>query len=237
MSFHGDVADWFADPARWSGPSGVPNRLWEHLLISGMAVGVAVVVGLPVAAWLGHQRRFGTLAMNVSNVGRAIPSFALLVLGAQLWGISELVWGLPTAALVALVLLALPPIVTNTYVGLAEVDDGIRDAARGMGMTSLQALWRAELPVAAPMVMNGVRVATLQVIATAGLAAVVAFGGLGRYIVDGIATRRFPQVFAGAVLVAGLALAAELVLSGLQRVATPKGVRLARRPIRKETPA
>lgn len=227
MSFLGEVMDWFTASDRWSGRSGIPNRLWEHLWMSLVSVFLAALVGLPLGIWLGHRRRFGTLAVNLSNVGRAIPSFALLIFGAQLWGLEE--WGgMPKAALLALVALALPPIVTNAYVGLAEVDDGVIDAARGMGMTGRQSLWRVELPMAVPLVMNGVRIASLQVIATAGLAAVVAAGGLGRFIVDGIAVRGVPQVFGGALLVAALALAVEGLLALVQRAATPRGIRLAR---------
>jgi osmoprotectant transport system permease protein len=229
VSFLGDVVAWFTTPGRWSGPSGIPVRLWQHLFISAVSVLVALVLGLPVGVWLGHRRRFGTVAINVSNVGRAIPSFALLVLGAQIWGISEFVHGLPTAALLALVLLSLPPIVTNAYIGLANVDDGLRDAARGVGMTGAQSLWRAELPVAVPSIMNGIRIASLQVVATAGLAALVGAGGLGRYIVDGFAVRDLPRVFGGALLVAALALGIELLLGLVQRLVTPKGVRLAGR--------
>lgn len=227
MSLLGDVWAWFTDGGNWSGPSGIPNRLVEHLWMSIVPVLLAAVLGLPLAIVLGHLRRGGTLAINISNVGRALPSFAILVFGAQLWGISE-VWGMSKAALLALVALALPPIVTNAYVGMAEVGDDLRDAARGQGMTGTQSLVRAELPVAVPHVMNGVRIATLQVVATAGLAAVVAAGGLGRYIVDGFAVRDYPQVFAGAILVAGLALTVEGILALTQRWATPTGIRLER---------
>jgi osmoprotectant transport system permease protein len=220
---------WFTASDTWSGPRGVPTRLREHIWYSLLAVVIAVVAGLPLAVWLGHLRRFGTAAINFSNVGRAVPSFAILILGAQLWGLSE--WGgVPWAALVALVALAVPPIVTNGYVALAGVDDSIRDAARGMGMTGRQSLWRAELPVAVPGIMNGIRIATLQVVATAALAAVLGAGGLGRYIVDGIAVRDFSRVIGGALLVAALALLVEGLLALAQRAATPKGVRLARRP-------
>jgi osmoprotectant transport system permease protein len=219
---------WLTDADTWSGSSGIPARVQEHVWYSLLAVVIAIGVGLPGAVWLGHLRRFGTAAINVSNVGRAVPSFAILILGAQLWGLSA--WaGVPWAALVALVALALPPIVTNAYVATAEVDDAIRDAARGMGMTGRQSLWRAELPVAAPGVMNGIRIATLQVVATAALVAVLGAGGLGRFIVDGIAVRDFPRVFGGALLVAALALAVEGLLALTQRAVTPKGVRLARR--------
>jgi osmoprotectant transport system permease protein len=227
MSFLGQVLDWFAASERWSGPSGIPTRLVEHLWMALLAVVAALALGLPLGLWLGHRRQLGTLAINISNVGRAIPSFAILVFGAQLWGIEE-VAGMSKAALLALFALALPPIVTNTYVGMAEVDDSIREAARGMGMTGTQSLWRAELPVAVPTIMNGIRIAVLQVVATVGLAAVVAAGGLGRYIVDGFAVRDYPQVFGGALLVAVLALSLEGLLSLVQRYATPRGVRLAR---------
>jgi len=228
VNFLGEVADWFTDPDNWQGVNGIPNRLLEHIQLSITAVLIGMVLGLPVGLVLGHMRRFGTAAMNVSNVGRAIPSFALLVIGAQIWGISE-VLGMSKATLLALVALALPPIVTNSYLGMALVDDSIRDAARGMGMTGRQSAVRAELPVAVPMVLTGIRIATLQVVATAGLAALVASGGLGRYIIDGFAVRDLPQVFAGAVLVAALALTVEALLGLTQRVATPIGVRLARR--------
>ena len=229
MGFLSNVWAWFTTSSRWSGDSGIPNRLYEHLKMSLVAVTIAIVVGLPIALWLGHKRRFGWLAINVSNVGRAVPSFAILVFGAQIWGISTW-WGIPKAALVALVALALPPIVTNAYVGMAEVDDGIRDAAQGMGMKGRQALFKAELPTAVPPVMNGVRIALLQVIATAGLAALVGAGGLGRYVIDGIAIQDNVQLFAGAVLVAGLALAADGVLALAERAAVPRGLRLTRIP-------
>jgi osmoprotectant transport system permease protein len=229
VDFLGDVWSWFTDSGQWSGRSGIPNRLFEHLKMSLVAVAIAIVVGLPIALWLGHKRRFGWLAINVSNVGRAVPSFAILVFGAQIWGISTW-WDIPIAALVALVALALPPIVTNAYVGMAEVDDSVRDAAKGMGMKGRQSLVRAELPTAVAPVMNGVRIALLQVIATAGLAALVGAGGLGRYIIDGIAVQNTVRVFGGAVLVAALALAADGLLSLAERAATPRGLRLTTIP-------
>ena len=132
------------------------------------------------------------MAVNVSNIGHAIPSFALLVLGAQFWGIGE-VAGMSKAALLALVALAIPPIIVNSYVGMSQVEEGIRDSARGVGMRSSQRLLHVELPIALPLVMAGIRISALQVVATATLAAVVASGGLGRFIVDGIAVRDFPE--------------------------------------------
>ena len=222
MSFLGDVVAWFTDAARWDGsPSSIPQRLAEHVRLTLVSMVLAALVAVPLGVLLGHLRRYGTLAQNVGNVGRALPSFAILVLGAQLWGISQ-VFGMSKAAVVALVALAIPPLLTTSYVAVAEVPDTVRSTARAMGMTGSQALWRAELPLAMPLLWAGVRLATLQVVATATLAAVVASGGLGRYIVDGFATQDEPQIVGGAVLVAALALSIEGVLALLSRVVIPR---------------
>ena len=147
MHFLSEVGHWFTTSAHWHGANGIPHRVSEHLLMSGAVVLVAVLLTLPLGVWLGHLRRFGFLAINVSNVGRAIPSFALLVVFLQLFGIGA------KPAFFALLALAIPPIVTNGYVGVSEVDDDVREAARGMGMTGLQMLLRVELPVALPVIM------------------------------------------------------------------------------------
>jgi osmoprotectant transport system permease protein len=219
MKFLGHVVGWFTTASHWHGGSGVVHRVVEHLTMSGASVLVAAALALPVGIWLGHVGRGGALAINVSNVGRAMPSFAILVLAAQVVGIG---W---KPAFLALVALAIPPMVTNSYVGVREVDPEVRESATGMGMTGLQSLWKVELPVALPLVMAGVRTAAVQVVATATLAALVAWGGLGRYIVDGIAQRDFVQVFAGAALVAVLSILTELALAGLERLIVPKGLR------------
>ena len=224
MGFLGRVYDWFSNGQNWSGTSGIPNRLIEHLQLTCAAMLVALVIAFPIGLILGHTRRGGNVAVNVSNIGRAIPSFALLVLGAQLWGIGEIA-GMSKAALLALIALAIPPIITNTYVGMSQVDEGIRDAAKGVGMRSTQRMLRVELPIALPLVFAGIRISALQVVATATLAAVVASGGLGRFIVDGIAVRDFPKVFAGALLVAALALTIEGVLALGQRALVSDGLR------------
>ena len=220
MEFLGDVVRWFATGDHWRGDPGIVHRLVEHVLMSGASVLVAAAVALPLGIWLGHTGRGAAVALNVANVGRAIPSFAILVLAAQVVGIG---WKPAFAALVAL---GIPPMVTNAYVGVREVDAGVREAARGLGMTGRQSLWRVELPVAVPLLMAGVRTAAVQVVATATLAAFVAWGGLGRFIVDGMAQRDFVQVFAGATLVAVLSSATELALAALQRVVVPTGLRL-----------
>ncbi|MDQ4069422.1 MAG: ABC transporter permease, partial [Actinomycetota bacterium] len=179
----------------------------------------AAVVALTVGIVLGHLNRGGWLAISVSNVGRAIPSFAILVLAVQVFGIGA------KPAFCALVALAIPPMVTNSFVGIREVDADVRESARGMGMTGGQVLRRVELPMASPLIMAGIRTSAVQVVATATLAALVAWGGLGRYIIDGLSQRDYVQVFAGAVLVAALSLATEIVLAGVQRLVVPAGLR------------
>lgn len=219
-TFLGDVVAWFTTSANWQGDRGIVHRMGEHLAMSGAATLTALAVALPLGLVLGHTGRGGLLAVNVSNVGRAIPSFALLVFGAQLFGIGA------KPAYVALVALAIPPIVTNAYTGVRQVDRDMVEAARGMGMGEARILARVELPVAVPLVMAGVRTAGVQVVATAGLAAVVAWGGLGRYIIDGLAQGDRAQLFGGAVLVAALSLLTELGLGLVQRLLTPAGLRL-----------
>lgn len=221
MSFLLDVLHWFADPAHWQGDAGIVHRLQEHIAMSAAATAVAALIALPIGLTLGHLGRGGGLAINISNIGRALPSFAILVLAVQAVGIGA------TPAFLALVALAIPPMVTNSFVGMRDVDAQLRDAARGLGMGDLRVLARVELPNAIPVVMAGVRTAGVQVVATATLAALVGWGGLGRYIVDGLAQRDFVQVFAGALLVAALSAAAELALALLQRVLTPAGLRSA----------
>ena len=225
MGFLNDVLVWLNDPLNWQGRRGIVNRLLEHLQYSVAALLAACLLALPVAIWLGHRRRFGTLAVNVSNVGRAIPSVAFIFTFSAIIGIAVLPVIGPVATFVALVALAIPPLVTNAYVGMAEVPDDIRDAAKGMGMSEGQVLRQVEFPVALPLIMAGVRTAAVQVVATATIAAFVGAGGLGRYIVDGYAVRDYVQVFAGALLVALLSIATELVMSLLQRALTPKGLR------------
>jgi osmoprotectant transport system permease protein len=225
MDFLGDVFEWLNDPDNWEGSRGIITRVQEHLQYSLAALVVACLVALPLAVWLGHKRRFGTIAVNVSNVGRAIPSVAFVFIASAIIGIAT--WPVigPIATFVALLALAIPPLVTNAYVGVAEVPDEIRDAAQGMGMSSAQALVRVELPMAMPLIMAGVRTAAVQVVATATIAAFVGAGGLGRFIVDGYAVQDYVQVFAGALLVAWLSIVTEVALGVGQRVLTPRGLR------------
>ena len=226
MSFLVSVWQWFADPSHWSGPEGIPQRLLEHVQLSAESVAVGAVIALPIGIALGHYGRFGNLAINISNVGRAIPSFGLLVIAFQAWGLGDL------PIIVSLAALAIPPMVTNSYVALSEVDPDIKEAARGMGYRELTQLLRVELPLAVPLVMAGIRTSAVQVVATATLAAIIAGGGFGRYVIDGIAQQNYQMMFAGALLVALLAIATELSLSGLERLLVPRGLRLLRAPVR-----
>jgi osmoprotectant transport system permease protein len=224
MSFLLSVARWLVDPVHWSGDDGIPKRLLEHVQISAEAVVIGAVIALPVGILLGHYGRFGNLAISVSNVGRAVPSFGIIIIAFQIWGLGDL------PIIVALTALAIPPIVTNSFVAMTEVDKDIKDAARGMGYRDVAQLIRVELPLAVPLVMAGIRTSAVQVVATATLAAYIGGGGLGRFIVDGYAIHIYQEVFAGAILVALLALATEVSLSALERLMTPRGMRLLRAP-------
>jgi osmoprotectant transport system permease protein len=229
----GGVWAWFTDSANWAGADGVPVRLAEHLRISASALLIAVLIAVPVGIVLGRSGRGAFLAFSVGNVGRAIPTFALLFIFAS-WdtvGVGDL------AAILALVLFAIPPLLTNTYVGLREVDVDAKDAARGLGMTSWQRLRRVELPLSVPLVAAGLRTTTVQVVATATLAAFVGGGGLGRYIVDGFGQQDTVLITVGVILVAALCIVTEGVLALAQRAVTPPPLREARHARDGEEPA
>ncbi|MFD9906330.1 ABC transporter permease [Streptomyces sp. NPDC059063] len=210
-----DAWDWLADPAHWSGDGGIWHRLAQHLVLTVVCLLVSCLVALPVALVLGHLGRGGALAVNISNVGRAVPTFAVLVL-LLLTPIGD--WG-EGPTVVALVLFAVPPLLTNAYVGMRGVDRDIVRAARGMGMTGRQMLWRVEAPLALPLIMSGVRIAAVQLVATATIAALAGGGGLGRIITAGFNLASTPQVVAGAVLVAAFALLVEGVFEVAERLA------------------
>lgn len=219
MNLLRDVIDFLTADANWSGTFGIPHRLAEHLSMSGLTILASLLIALPIGIALGHYGRGGFIAINLANIGRALPSYALLVIGLSL------LHDVGQTAFVALVALAIPPIVTNSYVGVREVDPEVRDSARGMGMTGGQLLLRIELPMAMPLIMAGVRTASVQVVATATLAAVISWGGLGRFVVDGFYQQDYPEMIAGALLVAVLAILTEVLLGGLQRALVSKGLK------------
>jgi osmoprotectant transport system permease protein len=230
MNLLGDVARWFTDPAHYQGTDAVQTRILEHLEVSGLAVLVGLLVALPVGLFLGHTGRFAFVAVNVANIGRAIPSLAAIALAipiaGTLLGVQHGLGFWPT--FFALIPLAVPPILTNAYVALRGVDRDVIEAARGMGVSELGILRRIELPLALPLILAGIRTAAVNVIATATLGAIVAFGGLGRYIVDGLALQEYDRLFAGALLVALLAIAVEVALSTFERAAVSPGIRVQR---------
>ncbi|MFJ6739486.1 ABC transporter permease [Streptomyces sp. NPDC091279] len=210
-----DAWHWLTDPAHWSGDDGIGHRLVQHLVLTVVCLLISCLIALPVALVLGHLGKGGALAVNLSNIGRAVPTFAVLVL-LLLTPVGS--WG-EGPTVVALVLFAVPPLLTNAYVGMREVDRGIVQAARGMGMTGRQLLFRVELPLALPLIMNGVRIAAVQLVATATIAALAGGGGLGRIITAGFNLASTPQVVAGAVLVAAFALLVEAVFETVERLA------------------
>lgn len=219
MSLVDDTLVWLGDKAHYRGPDGVLHRLVEHLELTAAAVGIAAAIALPLALWLGHTRqapRLGVTVLSLSNASRAVPVFAVLVLLAA----TPVGFG-NRATVLALVLFAVPPVLTNAYVGVRGVDRDVVEAARGNGMSGAQVLRRVELPLALPLVAAGVRSAAVQVIATATLAAYVGGGGLGRLIADGFGRADPAQTAAGGVLVAALALAVEVLLALVQRRLTP----------------
>lgn len=225
MNVFSDTFAYLFDGSHWSGSEGFGARMVEQLLLTGTTLVVACLVGLPVALWLGHVGRGGFLAINISNIGRAVPTFALLALfvtadwpGTQSFGPYGRA-GLAT--LIALVLFALPPIITQAYVAVREVPDDLKESADGMGMTGWQKFSRVELPLAMPLVFAGVRLALVQVWATATIAALVAGPGLGRIITDGFFRSNYPKGIAAALVVAAVALVLEVAAAFVQRALDP----------------
>lgn len=225
MRLFADTWAYLADAGSWTGDGGILELLVQQLLLTGTALALAVVLGLPFALWLGHLGRGGFLAINISNVGRAVPTFALLALlvTADWPGISTIgPYGRGgIATLVALTLFALPPIITNAYVAVREVAPDVKESATGMGMTSWQLFRRVELPLAMPLVAAGIRLALVQVWATATIAAMVAGPGLGRIITDGFANSDYGKGLGGAVVVAIGAMILEGAAALAQRAVDP----------------
>ena len=231
MSLFGDALVYLNDPFNWTRPNGILELLGEHLAISSVAVLAAALVAVPVGVALGHSGRGSGFVVALSNVSRAVPTLALLTLFA----VTPIGFG-NRATTIALAFFAVPPILTNTFVGLREVDRDVREAARAMGMSTRQVIGRVELPLSLPLIMTGIRTAAVQVVATATLAALVAGGGLGRIINLGFGQQNYGQMLAGAILVSALALLTELVLVVLSWAVTP-GRRRLRLPVLSQGPS
>jgi osmoprotectant transport system permease protein len=224
MNSFGDAFAWLLEPEQWSGSTGIPSRILEHLGYTGLAVLLGLVIALPVGALIGHTGKAGFL-VGAANGLRAIPELGLLILLVLLMGIGLL------PVTLALIVLAVPPILAGTYAGIRNVDPSVVDAARGMGMREGRILWSVELPNALPLILGGLRAATLQVLATATIAAYVSLGGLGRYVIDGLYLRDFAQTLGGTYVLAVLALVVEGLLVGLQWLIVSRGLR--RNPTRR----
>lgn len=232
------IIAFLTDPANWQGTTGIPNRLLEHLAISGLSIAIATAIAVPLGLYIGHTNRWSSAAINVANIGRAIPSYAMMVILLPLTlSLAPIAGYDPTLGLdflpilLAMTVLAIPPLLVSTYAGLRTVDRDLIEAGRGMGLREDQILRRIELPIASAIIVGGFRTATLQVIATATIGAILSGGGLGRFIFDGLAQGRpgYPSIYSGAILVAALAIVVDLVLSLVQRRLTPVALRIPRR--------
>jgi osmoprotectant transport system permease protein len=219
------VVTWLTDPTNWSGPTGIPAQVLSHLWYSGLSLLVAALIAIPAGLAVGHTGRGRFLVVGLAGAARAIPSLGLLYL-MVLWLFPRLSGdsAFLVPCLIVLVVLAIPPIMAGAYAGVEGVDPAARDAARGMGMTGGQVLTKVEVPNAMPLILSGFRSATLQVIATATLAAVAGTGGLGRFLIDGQKVRDYPQMAGGALLVAVLALVVDLLLALVQRYVVSPGL-------------
>lgn len=228
-----DTWAWLTTAAHWSGADGIAERILEHVEYTAWAVVIAAVIALPVGVVIGHTGRGAALVPGIANVLRALPSLGLLVMFA-LWSLGHLpvTIALQAASIAVLVLLAVPPILTGTYSGIAAVDPAARDAAEGVGMTGSQVLLQVELPIAVPLIVSGLRSAYLQAVATATIAAFVSLGGLGRYVLDGLAQHDYPKMAAGALLVALLAVVGDRLIAAAGSAVTPGLRRHGRLPRR-----
>jgi osmoprotectant transport system permease protein len=223
VSFFSWAWDWVTQRSNWNGQGAIPQQLVAHLGYSGLPLLIAALIAIPAGVAIGHTGRGSTLVINIANAWRAIPTLGLLVLLVVLLGFSALTWLLP------LVALAIPPILVNSYEGVAGVDPGVRDAARGMGMTTWQQVTRVEMPVALPLILVGLRTSAVFVVATATIAAYIGLGGLGRFIIDGLASDQYGPVAGGALLVVVLAILVLILFAILSRLLVPAGLRMRRR--------
>lgn len=214
-----------ANNGQLNGISGVPTLVYltlETLKVAAIGIAISLVIAIPLGVWLGHIHRFSFLAINLGNVWRALPSLAVLAIGAAFLGI-----GLKNVEL-ALVVLAIPPMITNAYVAIDGVDRETVDAARGMGLTEWQIVRQVELPMGVPLIFAGIRTASLFVISTTTIASLTGYSGTLGDIINNEASYRLPGVIGAAYLIAALALVNELLLAGVQRALTPRGIKLAR---------
>jgi len=211
---------WLTDPARFAGANSIHVRIGEHLFYTVIAVLIAAAIAVPIGYYIGHTGRGRNVAVAVAGAARAIPSFGLILLLVLILGVTNKSQG--TTA--AFVILAIPSILAGAYAGLEATDRRTIDSARAVGMTEWQILWKVEIPLGLPLLMGGLRSATLQVVATATLAAYIGLGGLGGYIITGLANRDFPQMLGAALIIAALALVLDGLFALAQQLVVPRGV-------------
>ena len=240
MNAFADAFAWIADPAHWTGPDGIPTRVGEHLAYTGLTVLIAILIAVTLGLYIGHTGRWRGISIGATGALRALPTLGLLTYLAIAFGFGIRLALIPT--IIVLVVLAIPPLLAGAYSGIESVDQRTVDAARAMGMTEWQILWKVEVPLALPLIIGGIRSAVLQVVATATVAAYISLGGLGRYIIDALPVRDYTKVLVGALLVTLLALLLEGILVLVQRLTVPAGVRAIRtstplRILRKSTRA
>lgn len=224
MNLLADALAWIFSPDRLTGSYPLPEELAIHLFYTFISVLIAAAIAVPAGWLIGHTGRGREIGVAAAGAARAIPSFGLIILLVLLFGVLHK----PEAAVTAFVLLAIPSILAGAYTGLQAIDRRVIDASRAMGMTEWQILWRVEVPLGLPLLVGGVRSATLQVVATVTLAAYVDLGGLGWYIIQGVELRDYAEILGGAILVAALALVLDGVFAILQRISIPAGVRAGR---------
>ncbi len=225
MDLVAGIARWFLDPTHWQGSAGVPTRVGEHLVLCGVALLIATLIGLPAGIYVGHSGRGANLAVNLANMGRALPTLAVMAIALPVTAMIDPQLGFKVyPALIGLVILAIPPVLVNAYASIAGVDRDIVEAGRGMGMRPRDLLARVEVPIALPVMLGGIRSAAAQIIATATLAAIFGGPGLGRYLVEGYAQLDYPMMFAGVILVGVLFVAEEGAFALIQRRLTSPGV-------------
>jgi osmoprotectant transport system permease protein len=223
MSFFNYAWNWVTQNANWHGAGNIPQQVLAHLGYTALPLVIAAVIALPAGVAIGHTGRGAVVVINVANAWRAIPTLGLLVLFAVYLTFSYLSW------LVPLVVLAIPPILVNAYEGVAGVDPGVRDAAKGAGMTAWQQVTRVEVPMALPLILVGLRTAAIFVVATATIAAYIGFGGVGRFIFDGLYSDIYPPVAGGALILMVLAVLVLVFFAALARLVVPVGLRKQRR--------
>jgi osmoprotectant transport system permease protein len=224
MNFLHQALAYIFTAANWDGKAGLGMRILEHLQYTAVAVVFSALIAIPIGMLIGHTGRGTFLVVTGVNALRALPTLGVLLLGVLLWGLGLLP---PT---VALMLLGIPPLLAGTYAGIANVDPAVKDAARSMGMTETRVLLRVEVPNALPLILGGLRTATLQVVATATVAAYASLGGLGRYLIDGIKVRQFYLALVGALLVTVLALVLDGLLALAVWASVPGSGRFRRMP-------